>query len=351
MARTVAPDQVPPAIVGVFGSDKLPRTAILAPIVIDERVSGVLAACADKSLMFVEDDVEVARFFASEAAAILQMRSLRETANELAALREADRLKDEFMAVVSHELRTPLTAISGYADILLRRLSGPLSDRQERQVTGIREAARRLLAMINDLLDVSKLEAGTLDLHLASIDPQHAIVRAVTSTRVIAAGKGVNLEIREPSADLPRVRVDEDRLQQILSNLLVNAVKFTPQGGSVWIGAQNERSQLHAGGEDVVFRVEDTGVGLTPGQAERIWDRFYQAESSPTRRFGGAGLGLSIVRRLSELHGGRVEASSQGADRGSTFLVRLPAAIDAPHLASDLGAPSLAQNRSTTTLA
>src|SRR6185369_1616399 len=128
---------------------------------------------------------EVMRFFAGEAAAILHMRSLREKASELEALREADRLKDEFMAVVSHELRTPLTAISGYSDILLRKLSGPLNERQERQVFGVRDAARRLLALINDLLDVSKLEAGTLDLHFAALDPRVVIDRATSGVHVI----------------------------------------------------------------------------------------------------------------------------------------------------------------------
>jgi DNA-binding response OmpR family regulator len=194
-----------------------------------------------------------------------------------------------------------------------------------------------LLALINDLLDVSKLEAGTLDLHIKSVDAHQAVVRAVTGTRVIASGKGVGLDIRTPSGDVPRVRADEERLQQILTNLLVNAVKFTPQGGSVWVSVEAESSQLTAGGQDVVFRVVDTGVGLAPGQLERVWDRFYQGESSSTRRFGGAGLGLSIVRRLSELHGGRVEANSEGVDRGSTFLVRLPAALES---AADAPAPA-----------
>src|SRR5206468_10618302 len=115
------------------------------------------------------DDLEIVRFFAAEATAILRMQRYRQTANELEALREADRLKDEFMAVVSHELRTPLTAITGYSDIMLRKLSGPLNERQDRQVTGIREAARRLLSLINDLLDVSKLEAGTLELHPSAL--------------------------------------------------------------------------------------------------------------------------------------------------------------------------------------
>ncbi len=324
---TVTPARLPSGLLAVFASETLPRTAMLVPVVAEGRTLGLLSAFADKGPMFVEDDLEVVHFFAGEAAAILQLRTLREQANELEALREADRLKDEFMAVVSHELRTPLTAISGYGDILLRKLSGPLNERQERQVVGIREASRRLLGLINDLLDVSKLEAGTLDLHLGAIEPYAAIERAVASTRVIAANKGVHLEVREPSGDdaLPRVRADDERLQQILSNLLVNAIKFTPQGGSIWIDAIAELAPITDATENVVFRVCDTGVGLAPGQAERVWDRFYQVESSSTRRFGGAGLGLSIVRRLTELHGGRVEAASEGVDRGSTFQVRLPA--------------------------
>src|SRR6266581_2613787 len=166
--RDVTPDDMPPAIVAVFGSESLPRTALLVPIALDGRNVGMLAAFAEKGPMFVEDDLEVVSFFAAEAAAILQVQRYRQSVNELEALREADRLKDEFMAVVSHELRTPLTAITGYSDILLRKLSGPLNERQERQIAGVRDAARRLLSLINDLLDVSKLEAGTLDLHLAA---------------------------------------------------------------------------------------------------------------------------------------------------------------------------------------
>ncbi len=157
---TVTPARLPSGLLAVFASETLPRTAMLVPVVAEGRTLGLLSAFADKGPMFVEDDLEVVHFFAGEAAAILQLRTLREQANELEALREADRLKDEFMAVVSHELRTPLTAISGYGDILLRKLSGPLNERQERQVVGIREASRRLLGLINDLLDVSRARRG-----------------------------------------------------------------------------------------------------------------------------------------------------------------------------------------------
>jgi signal transduction histidine kinase/CheY-like chemotaxis protein len=323
VVNAVTPNRLPQAMAGVFAAETLPRTAIFAPIAGNGHNAGILAAFAEKGPMFVEDDRQVVSFFAGEAAVILRMQYYRQSVNELEALREADRLKDEFMAVVSHELRTPLTAITGYSDILLRKLSGPLNEKQERQVLGVREAARRLLALINDLLDVSKLEAGTLDLHLVAVDVAGAIERAAAGVRVIGSNKGVSVLSREPAADVPAVWADDERLQQILTNLLMNAIKFTPLGGTVWISAD---AATGAGGTEVVFRVADTGVGLTPGQESRVWERFYQAESSSTRRFGGAGLGLSIVRRLTELHGGHVEASSRGLNLGSTFAVHMPAA-------------------------
>jgi signal transduction histidine kinase/CheY-like chemotaxis protein len=323
VVNAVTPNRLPEALAGIFTAETLPRTAILAPIAGGGHNIGILAAFAEKGPMFVEEDLKVIGFFAREATVILRMQFYRQSVNELEALREADRLKDEFMAVVSHELRTPLTAITGYSDILLRKLSGPLNDRQERQVLGVREAARRLLALINDLLDVSKLEAGTLDLHQTALDPAGVVDRAAASVRVIGATKGVSVLAREAAANVPTVWADDERLQQILSNLLMNAIKFTPEGGTVTIGAESREG---VDGVEVVFRVQDTGVGLVPGQESRVWERFYQAESSSTRRFGGAGLGLSIVRRLTELHGGRVEATSGGINLGSTFSVRLPAA-------------------------
>jgi signal transduction histidine kinase/CheY-like chemotaxis protein len=328
VVNSVTPNRLPAAMAGVFTADTLPRTAIFAPIAGNSHNAGILAAFAEKGPMFVEDDRQVVSFFAREAAVILRMQYYRQSVNELEALREADRLKDEFMAVVSQELRTPLTAISGYSDILLRKLSGPLNEKQERQVVGVRDAARRLLALINDLLDVSKLEAGTLELHLGEIDAGGAIERATAGVRVIGSNKNVSVLTREPAETMPAVWADDERLQQILTNLLMNAIKFTPEGGSVSISAE---AATGVSGLEIAFRVMDTGVGLAPGQESRVWERFYQAESSATRRFGGAGLGLSIVRRLTELHGGRVEASSGGVNQGSTFAVYLPAvAFDLP---------------------
>ena len=240
-----------------------------------------------------------------------------------AALRQANRLKDDFLAVVSHELRTPITAVMGYADVLLRQAHGGLEQRLERHVLGIREAARRQLALINDLLDVSMLEAGAVSLHPRPVEPPAAVTRAVAAVEDLAADQGVELRAAVPRHAVPPVLADPDRLQQILSNLLSNAIKFTPRGGTVTVAAAVEAAP--AGGF-VGFRVQDTGIGIAAEHLPHVWDRFYQGEAPATRRFGGTGLGLTIVRRLVEQHGGRVEAASPGPGQGSTFTVWLPAA-------------------------
>ncbi len=318
------PSQLAPIMRAVFPDRRPPRTALLAPVVVQSEPLGVLAVFGDKRSVFVDDDLDVVAFFSVEVAAILLERQHREAAQELAALRHADRLKDEFMAVVSHELRTPLTAITGYSDILLRKLSGPLNERQERQVSSTRDAARRLLALINDLLDVSKLQAGALQLSLQPVALQDVVVRSVAETRAIAATKRIALETTPLEPELPLVMADEQRLQQILVNLIANAVKFTPERGTIVVEAWSEHVEA---GSHVALAVKDTGMGIAPYDLPRIWERFYQADSSSTREYGGAGLGLSIVKRLVELHGGSVEVTSPGLGQGSTFTVRLPAAL------------------------
>jgi PAS domain S-box-containing protein len=285
-----------------------------------------------------------------------------------AALLGAARLREEFLAMVSHELRTPLTAVLGYADILLRQRHGALNERQQRHAAGIREAAHRQLALVNDLLDVSKLEAGRVEVRLGAVDPRAAVARAVGAMHVLATQKGVVLRVETEEA-VPPVLADEDRLHQILVNLLSNAIKFTPRNervtistslstaelpppsqlGRAWLPPSSEAAGHAAaaapaasgsgtwppmqGGPGasvgpaqayVEFRVRDTGVGIVAEHLAHVWDRFYQADSSSTRRFGGTGLGLTIVKRLAELHGGYVWADSAGVGQGSTFSVWLP---------------------------
>jgi signal transduction histidine kinase len=250
-----------------------------------------------------------------------------------------ERLEDELLSIISHELRTPLSSILGYSDILLRGIYGPLNERQTRAQQGIRNNAQRLLQMINDLLDVSKLQAGSIQLAPQPLALRQTIERAAEATRVLAETAQVQL-LNEIPPDLPQIAADEERLQQILWNLLSNAIKFTASGGQIRISATlrplparalpdaptGDRGAPPALPRSVEIMVQDTGIGLTAEQIDHIWQRFYQADLTSSRRYGGAGLGLYIVQSLVEMHGGRVWASSPGRDQGTTIHFRLPVA-------------------------
>ena len=255
------------------------------------------------------------------------LRESEERAAELerlnAELRNVDRLKTEFLSMISHELRTPLTAIIGYTDLLLRGTHGDLTERQRRHQLAVKLGAQRLLSIINDLLDVSRLDSGLVELDCGAVSLETVFQQALGSVRDAAAEARLTLRVEQP-ADLPPVYGDQARLGQILTNLLSNAIKFTPEGGRIELWA--ERGQ-----EDrVCVNVRDNGAGIAPEHLSHIWDRFYQADSSVRRRYGGTGLGLAIVRSLVELHGGTVSATSDGLGRGATFTFDLPVYRAAP---------------------
>lgn len=269
---------------------------------------------------------------------------------QMQAMREVERLKDQFMAMVSHELRTPLTSIIGYSDLMLKELHGPLTARQEQHQRAVRVSAQRLLGLINDLLDVAKLDAGALTIAPRHLDLGAAIDRAALSVRPLVSAGGLELRREQPD-DLPPVLADPDRLEQMLVNLLANAVKFTPRGGTITISARLAGSAdgtaangAAANGATsdgslpparVVVCVSDTGQGIPAEHRAHIWDRFYQADSSATRRYGGTGLGLAIVKQLAELHGGRAWVESGGKGNGARFYFTLAVApaVDAAEAA------------------
>jgi signal transduction histidine kinase/CheY-like chemotaxis protein len=230
---------------------------------------------------------------------------------------EASRLKDEFLATLSHELRTPLTAILGWSHMLR---TGQIDGGEARGVyETIERNARAQAQLVDDLLDVSRIITGKLRLDVRTVDPAAFIDSAVESVRPAAEGKGVRLR-KAFEAGAVSVAGDPVRLQQVVWNLLTNAVKFTPPGGEIEIG-------LARAGANVEISVADTGVGIAPGFLPYVFDRFRQADGRITRRHGGLGLGLSIVRHLVEQHGGTVKAESEGEGRGSTFTVSLPSAL------------------------
>jgi signal transduction histidine kinase/ActR/RegA family two-component response regulator len=253
------------------------------------------------------------------AAARLERESARRQAEIVrvsAVLNDTDRLKGEFLSMMSHELRTPLTAIIGYTDLLMRQIHGPLTERQTKHQQAVKKAANRLLGLINDLLDVNRMESGHVTLNVEAVVLNEAVHRAVEQVAPSAELRGVELRLDVPLAPVA-LFADAERLQQIIANLLDNAVKFTAAGGTVTV-------RINRQGDAVTVSVIDTGIGVPPEQLERIWDRFHQADSGSRRQFGGTGLGLAIVRHLVELHRGTVSVSSTGTGEGSTFRVTLP---------------------------
>jgi CheY-like chemotaxis protein len=223
-------------------------------------------------------------------------------------------VKDEFLATLSHELRTPLSAILGWVHVLRRKLSPDPS--LQKGVDVIERSARVQTQLIEDLLDMSRITSGKLVLDPRPLAPADLVEAAVDSIRPGAAAAGVAIEVVLEDA-VPLVVADQARLQQVVWNLLTNAVKFSPRGGTVTV---------RLGAEDGCARiaVRDTGIGIKPEFLPHVFDRFRQADGSTTRRFGGLGLGLAIVRNLVELHGGTITAESEGEGRGACFTVRLP---------------------------
>ena len=243
-----------------------------------------------------------------------EKRAAEERERLFAEATEANRLKDEFLATLSHELRTPLNAILGWSQLLLAgSLQGATRQRAIEAIVRNAEAQHRLVA---DVLDVSRIITGNLRLSMTTVDLVAILDEATAAVKPAADAKHLRLEKRTAT---PAVQLigDPDRLRQILWNLLSNAVKFTPAGGTV-------RVEVDRAGSRVEVRVSDTGVGIAPEFLPRVFERFAQADGSVSRRFGGLGLGLAIVRHLVELHGGEVAADSAGEGRGATFSVRLP---------------------------
>lgn len=258
-------------------------------------------------------------------------RALREALEErrLSLLREqaarveaenANRLKDEFLATISHELRTPLNAIVGWAHIL--KMGALDAATVARGLDIIERNARAQARLVDDMLDVSRVITGTLRLRTGVVDPATVITGAIDAVRLAAEAKGVRLEVVLDAA-AGRVVGDAGRLQQVVWNLVANAIKFTPAGGGVAV-------RLGRAGGAVEISVRDSGEGIDPEFLPFLFDRFRQADSTISRRHGGLGLGLAIVRHLVELHGGEVRAESAGAGAGATFTVRLPVADPIP---------------------
>jgi signal transduction histidine kinase/DNA-binding response OmpR family regulator/methyl-accepting chemotaxis protein len=270
-----------------------------------------------------------------------QTRALKDLAQELEGQRQqlaqADRLKSEFLSNMSHELRTPLNSIMALSQLMIDRGTGKDRDQDARHLEVIARNGGLLLSLINEILDLAKIESGTVDIRLAEFSPRLAVIAVAETIRPLATEKGLTLTIAE-SSNLPKMYSDQDKLRQILLNLVSNAVKFTNTGSVTIDFATTD--------ETISFIVRDTGVGIALKDRQRIFEEFRQVDGSTTRRHGGTGLGLTIVLRLTELLGGSVTLDSEPGE-GSEFVVTLPLrstqgrAIDPTPLGSSSSKPAV----------
>ena len=298
----------------------------------DERVTRIFGnlmditerKCAEEEVRQLNERLEL-------HAAELEQRVAERTA-ELTEAKEraelADRLKSTFLATMSHELRTPLNSIIGFTGILVQELCGPLNGEQAKQLRMVQKSARHLLNLINDVLDLSKIEAGQISVACEPFDLRKIVSGAIAVLTPLAEKNGVNVHA-SIFPDISRIVGDSRRTEQIFMNLLNNAIKFTPQGGDVHVNVE----RVHGGEvgtrekerEWVRLSVRDTGIGIKPEDMRILFKPFQQIDTSTTRQFEGTGLGLSISKRLVELLGGEIRAESGGPGKGSQFTFTLPA--------------------------
>jgi len=284
-------------------------SAICIPLTVRNELIGVLnlSKLGDESPPFTTGSVQLTSVLAGQAAiAIKNAYLFEEIQQAYSDLKRLDKLKSEFINVASHELRTPLAILLGYASLLEEQTT----DTTRKYVLPIIQNALRLRKLLTDMLNLRYLEAGEMDLELEPVQFSEVVDAVLEDLGFLADEKG-EVVVIEIGQDLPSIWADKGKLHLILSNLISNAIKFTPEGGEIAITALAEDDQL-------TVAVRDTGVGIASEEYDRIFDRFYQVEDSLTRRHPGLGLGLSIVKELVELHQGRVWVESQ-TEEGSTF--------------------------------
>jgi signal transduction histidine kinase len=233
-------------------------------------------------------------------------------------LEQADKVRSDFIATVSHELRTPLNSIIGFAKLLLTQRVGPLNQIQHTDLALIYDSAKHLLGLVNDILDLSKIEAGKIGLDMAWVSVEEIIVGVIASTYILIEDKPIELK-EEIEPDLPRVYADRDRIRQVVINFLSNAAKFT-QAGEITLRIHKIAEN---GSQAICFSVEDTGIGISKENIGKIFEPFHQIDSSVSRRAEGTGLGLPISQRLVNLHGGKIWVESK-IGQGSNFSFTLP---------------------------
>jgi signal transduction histidine kinase len=277
---------------------------------------GALTVWRKQAGSFSAEVVNLLQTFATQSAlAIQNARLFREIEDKGRQLEAANRHKSEFLANVSHELRTPLNAIIGFSEVLQERFFGELNEKQAEYTDDILSSGRHLLSLINDILDLSKIEAGRMELEVTTFHLPDAIENALLLIRERASRHGIKLD-RVIDDRLGDFTGDERKVKQILVNLLTNAVKFTPEGGQIKIEAS-------LGDNAVIISVTDTGIGIAKEDQEAIFEEFRQVGSNYAQKREGTGLGLALTRKFVELHGGKIWVESE-VGKGATFTFTLP---------------------------
>ncbi|MCC7486680.1 MAG: GAF domain-containing protein [Burkholderiales bacterium] len=294
------------------------RATLCAPMMREDRVIGTIAINRVAPGPYTEKEVALLETFADQAViAIENVRLFNEIQDKSRQLEAANQHKSDFLASMSHELRTPLNAIIGFSEVLIERMFGELNPKQEEYLKDIHSSGQHLLSLINDILDLSKVEAGRMELEPSVFHLPSALQNTLALVRQRAQNHGIALKLTVDPA-VGEIRADERKVKQIMLNLLSNAVKFTPDGGQVSVDA-------HLNAEVVEVAVADTGTGIAPEDQEVVFEEFRQVGRDYTRKHEGTGLGLALTRRFVELHGGTIGLRSE-VGKGSTFTFTLPLA-------------------------
>jgi PAS domain S-box-containing protein len=311
------------------------RAEAAIPLRIGMRTIGVLDIQSTEANAFSEEDIAVLQSLADQIAiSIDNARSYELSMQAVKEMREADRLKSQFLANMSHELRTPLNSIIGFSRVILKGIDGPITDLQQQDLLAIHNSGQHLLGLINDILDLSRIEAGKMELTFDEVHLPELINSVMSTVTGLVRDKPIQL-VRNIPAELPTVRADSMRVRQVLLNLLSNAAKFTDEGSITVSAIVTDKPGGH---QEIMVRVTDTGPGISPEDQKKLFQPFSQVDASPTRKTGGSGLGLSISNHLIQMHGGRMGVESDSG-QGSAFYFTLPAfRVKAPEVAAS-GAP------------
>jgi signal transduction histidine kinase len=314
------------------------RTLLTTPLLPKGRAFGAIVIRRMEVRPFSDKQIELLRTFADQAVIAIDnvrlLQEIQEKSRELEAanerLKELDQLKSDFVSNVSHELRTPLTAIKGAVDLLLREVPGRLNESQTHYLTRVRSNTQHLAGLINDLLDLAKIEEGKVELKGARVSVGGLVHEVMETVKPLAAEKPVLLEVKLPEPSV-LVWADRDKVTQVLMNLIGNAIKFTPPQGRITVSASR------GGAEWAQVSVNDSGPGISAEECQKIFQKFYQVSEDGGPKPKGTGLGLAIAKSLVELHGGKIWVESEPG-RGSTFSFTLPL-LDSQHLPSPFPSP------------